>query len=156
MFKKLGVLIQKLIDYLGFLFSWDDILDTTDSMATILDAGLDYGEHILTQTETDVKSWLQTLKKTIKSRLPVLAQHDFPRAGVAGVHQQKTLPIQAADNGDNESVTEGVGCNWASYQLQHGGAMNIAALKKPPTKSKFHPILQPMSSPTARLIRRVC
>lgn len=116
-------------------------------MVTMLDAGLGYGEHLLTQTETDVKDWVQNLKKTIKTQLPVLAQHDFTPAGLAGNDQQKSLQMQATDNGGTNSVAEGVGCNWASYQLRYGGAMNIAALKKSSTKSKFHAFLQPISPP---------
>lgn len=135
-FKKLGVLLQKLIGFLGFLFSWDDILDTTDSMVTMLNAGLDYGDHILTQTDTDVKTWLQSLKKTIKAQLPVLTNYDFEGKGLAGKNRQKTPRIKAAEQEHEESVKAGVGCNWASYQLQYGGATSNATLKDSPTQSK--------------------
>ena len=112
-------------------------MDTIDSMVTMLDAGLGYGEHLLTRTETDIKNWVQNLKKTIKTQLPVLAQRDFSHPALAGNDQQKSLQMQATNDGDNNSVAEGVGCNWASYQLRYGGAINIAALKDSSTKGKF-------------------
>ena len=151
-FKKLGVLLQKLIDFLGFLFSWDDILDTTDSMVTMLNAGLDYGEQILTQSETDVKNWLQSLKKTIKAQLPGLANYDFGGTGLTGKEQQEAPRIQAAEQDHEESLKGGVACNWASYQLQYGGATSNATLKDSPIKSKAQPFLQPTSSIGDRLI----
>ena len=145
-FKKLGVLLQELIDFLGFLFSWDDILDTTDSMVTMLNAGLDYGEQILIQSETDVKNWLQSLKKTIKAQLPVLNKYNFGGTGLTNKDQQKAPRIQAAEQDHEESLKGGVACNWASYQLQYGGAASNASLKDSPIKSKAPPLLQPTSS----------
>ena len=144
-FKKLGVLFQKLIDFLGFLFSWDDILDTADSMVTMLNAGLDYGEQQLTQTETDVKNWLQNLKKTVKDQLPMLSKHDFKDTSLTRDDQLRSPQIGSTEQEHQESVEGGVGCNWASYQLQYGGSFTNGTMKSSSTKSNVHSLLQPFS-----------
>ena len=135
-FKKLGVLFDKLIDFLGFLFSWDDILDTTDSMVTMLNAGLDYGDQVLTQSDADVKKWLWDLKATILAQLPVLSGYDFKGTTLNGRDREEKLRIEAAEPKHEESIEGGVASNWASYQLQYGGALSNATLKDSPMKSK--------------------
>jgi hypothetical protein len=35
---------EKLVELAGFLFSWQDILDTKDTIKELLNAGLDYAE----------------------------------------------------------------------------------------------------------------
>ena len=150
MFKKLGALIQKLIDFLGFLFSWNETMDTTDSLATMLNAALNYGEKKVTKTETDVKKWLGDLKKLTKDQLSKLSQHDFKSTDSNERDQRKAPRIQAAEQERQDSVEGGVGCNWASYQLQYGGAATNATLRDSSTKSKVYKIPQHASSPCGR------
>lgn len=40
---KIGLGIQKLIDFVGFLFSWDDILATKNTISDLLTAGIEFG-----------------------------------------------------------------------------------------------------------------
>ncbi|KAI8663940.1 hypothetical protein NCS55_00900600 [Fusarium keratoplasticum] len=43
-FEKITVGVQRLIDFVGFIFQWGDILDTSDSIVASINAGLGYAQ----------------------------------------------------------------------------------------------------------------
>ena len=45
---------EKLKEYVGFLFAWDDILNTKDTVKTIINGFLTYGEAGVGQLENKV------------------------------------------------------------------------------------------------------
>ena len=133
---KVGVLLDKLIDFLGFLFNWDDVLDTTDSLTALLNAGLDYGERLLEQTEPNVKNWLENLKKMIKSQVTVIAAYGFGDVGADTKSQQKKQ-IRRSEQDSEAAVKGGVAYNWPSYQLTYGGAASSGTVNDSLSKSKL-------------------
>ncbi|KAB8204916.1 hypothetical protein BDV34DRAFT_225936 [Aspergillus parasiticus] len=60
-FKKVGAFIKDVIEFLGFLFGWGDILDTTDSIVAGFNAVLDH----------------EDLRDTLKEQLPILHDTDY-------------------------------------------------------------------------------
>ena len=61
MFNKLQVGWKDLKDYLGFLFGWDDIVNTKETIKLILNGFLSFGEADVGQLETNVNRSVQTL-----------------------------------------------------------------------------------------------
>jgi hypothetical protein len=129
-FKKLGTLIQDLIDFFGFLFEWDDILATTDSIATGFNAALDYGQQLLDKTEITVDSWLEELRTTLKAQLPALQNYGYDGTSKAPQTQSlKTEPSVKDVAADPDSdVKSGVTYNLSTYYFTYGGGTTNAVL----------------------------
>ncbi|KAK0757264.1 hypothetical protein N5P37_009982 [Trichoderma harzianum] len=131
-FKKLGVLLQDVIDFLGYLFNWDDILATADSITAGFNAALDYGQHLLDTTEITVDSWLEELRTTIKAQLPTLQNQDYDGASAApkSVKSKAALEMTAASNADetDQDVKSDVAYNWSTYYFTYGGGTTNAVL----------------------------
>ncbi|PNP58955.1 hypothetical protein THARTR1_01203 [Trichoderma harzianum] len=131
-FKKLGVLLQDVIDFLGYLFNWDDILATADSITTGFNAALDYGQHLLDTTEITVDSWLEELRTTIKAQLPALQNQNYDGASTApkSVKSKAALETTAASTADDtdQDVKSDVAYNWSTYYFTYGGGTTNAVL----------------------------
>ncbi|KAL7948582.1 hypothetical protein V8C42DRAFT_363071 [Trichoderma barbatum] len=124
-FKKLGVLMQELIDFLGFLFNWDDILATADSITAGFNAALDYGQQLLNTTEFTIDTWLEDLRTTIKAQLPTLQNHNYGGISNAPRSLKEKAPFEmaaaATTNDYDKDVKSDVAYNWATYYFTYGG-----------------------------------
>ncbi|KAH8802584.1 hypothetical protein F5884DRAFT_683783 [Xylogone sp. PMI_703] len=58
---KLG--IDKLIEFAGFLFAWDDIIQTKNTISSLLNTGLDYASSQIINAEAKVDQFFDNLKK---------------------------------------------------------------------------------------------
>lgn len=119
---QLGAAFDKIIDLLGFVFQWDDILVTTDSMVGLLNARLDYGQQKLGVLEGKAKAWIGDAKTQIKASLADLKNKKQAELG-------KVEPEAA--KGSEDGVSSSVAFNWVGYQLQHGGVATNTVIKKP-------------------------
>ncbi|KAL4984975.1 hypothetical protein BDW68DRAFT_193269 [Aspergillus falconensis] len=130
-FKKIGAFIQDIVEFLGYLFEWDDILDTTDSIAAGFNAALDYGEEKLASLDVDANKWLDEVKSNIISNLSALQENLYenspdgkktpaPRGGT------KPPNRDAGTLTDNLSAT--VSYNWSTYNFTYGGGLTNAVL----------------------------
>ncbi|KAI1415785.1 hypothetical protein F5Y13DRAFT_186641 [Hypoxylon sp. FL1857] len=122
-FEKLGAGLDKLIEYLGFLFEWDDILTTTDSLVTVLNAGLDYGQLKVRDLEKEAKSWIGEAKTEMKNALARIRSQNQEELG-----QVSTSDVSAKN--DNP-MKDSVAYNWVGYQIQHGGVVTNAVVTPP-------------------------
>ncbi|KAL7934280.1 hypothetical protein V8C35DRAFT_327196 [Trichoderma chlorosporum] len=131
-FKKLGVFFQDIIDYLGYLFSWGDILATADSITAGFNAALDYGQHLLDTTEITVDTWLEELRATIKAQLPALQNQNYNGASTASksLKSKAALETTAATTTDesDEDVKSDVAYNWSTYYFTYGGGTTNAVV----------------------------
>ncbi|UKZ82559.1 hypothetical protein TrVFT333_010350 [Trichoderma virens FT-333] len=129
-FKKLGVLMQDLIDFLGYLFNWDDILTTADSITTGFNAALDYGQHLLDTTEITVDTWLEELRTTIKAQLPTLQSNNYDGASIASKSLKSKVALETAATtttaNPDEDVKSDVAYNWSTYYFTYGGGTTNA------------------------------
>jgi hypothetical protein len=123
-FYHLGVAREDVIDYLGFVFDWEDTLVTADSMVAFLNAGLDYGNSKLSELEENAKTWISGMKTTVIDALQNLPNQ---------VQDQQLDPALHPDitsQGQNQ-LESSVIFNWVGYQLQHGGCATNAVIKPP-------------------------
>ncbi|RAL09112.1 uncharacterized protein BO97DRAFT_459557 [Aspergillus homomorphus CBS 101889] len=134
-FKKIGGFIQDLIEFLGFLFEWGDILDTTDSIAAGFNAALDYGEEKLATADIDAKAWLEDVRKQILSNLDSLQNNSYQGAGAGGNRKNVSAPRPKTGHSDkdNSSLTDDISAtvpyNWSTYYFTYGGGPTNAVLE---------------------------
>ncbi|KAM6529570.1 hypothetical protein FALCPG4_007700 [Fusarium falciforme] len=64
-FEKINVGMQKLIDFVGLIFQWEDVLDTSDSIVAFINAGLEYVQDQVSGLRAKEQQFMQTLKKTL-------------------------------------------------------------------------------------------
>jgi hypothetical protein len=109
-FNKILVAVEKLIEFIGFLFEWQDILQTADSIITFIDVGLSYGTSQIGGLRKAVDGYIQTLRDTVTN-----GKLKPPNTVTASDEQdsKSTLEMKAAQNG--------VAYNFGSYHMQHSG-----------------------------------
>lgn len=100
-----------MIDFVGFLFSWGDILDTADSIVAYLNAGLQYGEDQILALDKLATGWVDKLRAELKNK----AQPPNALANTTTAVSDPSASSQVDD------VQHGVGYNWSSYQMKHSG-----------------------------------
>lgn len=108
-FQKITVGLQKLIEFIGFLFSWGDILDTADSIVAFMNAGLNYAQDQVSGLKAQEQQFMQTLRNSVNNR----QAPETVAAGSESKDSEETDSMNATKNG--------VGYNWASYQVVYGG-----------------------------------
>ncbi|CAO3566975.1 unnamed protein product [Mortierella alpina] len=106
--------MDKIIQWVGFLFQWEDILSTHNSLVHVINNLFDVALTAFPEMEASVDGWFDNLKKNLpllKTSDPSLTQTYDPTS--ASKYADGTEPIIAALNTP--------GSNWSSYQLEHGG-----------------------------------
>lgn len=122
-FKKIGAVIKDVIEFLGFLFGWGDILDTTDSIVAGFNAALDHGKSVLDSQQNVVDDWLEDLRGNLKEQLPILQQNDYT-AALQNKELGKLLSgtgNPSDDNDDGDGLKQSVVFNWSTYNFTYGG-----------------------------------
>ncbi|KAK6526111.1 hypothetical protein TWF281_011148 [Arthrobotrys megalospora] len=119
--KKVKVALDKIIEFIGFLFNWTDILDTSDSIVAIITSGLDYGEQKVEDVEALAKSFFETSKDKIRNALGDLG-------GNTTAQQAGSEP---STQGNSSPSDTSVAFNWVGYQLEHNGCITNATMDVP-------------------------
>jgi hypothetical protein len=128
-FKKLGVLIKDIVDFFGYLFQWNDILETAEGIFAGFNAALAYGELLLDQSEFDVDSWLENLRATIKAKLPGLQNNSYDGSDQAFAElNEGNSAITRIGCSIQDDVKSGVAYNWSTYYFTYGGGTTNALL----------------------------
>lgn len=133
-FKKIGAIIKDIIEALGFLFGWGDILDTTDSIVAGFNATLDHGKTMLDSAEGTVHDWLETMGRTLKQQLPMLQEYEYER-GLENMALGKVL--SGSKQTDRDEVKDSVAYNWSAYNFTYGGGTSNAVLVDNVSKYAF-------------------
>ena len=124
-FNKIGAFIKDIIDVLGFLFGWGDILDTTDSIVAGFNATLDHGKTMLDSAEGTVHGWLETIRGTLKEQLPMLQKNEYKK-DMENKELGKVLSRSKQSDGDE--VKDSVAYNWSAYNFTYGGGTSNVVL----------------------------
>ncbi|GMG13227.1 unnamed protein product [Aspergillus oryzae] len=125
-FKKVGAFIKDVIEFLGFLFGWGDILDTTDSIVAGLNAALDHGKSVLESQHDTVHGWLEDLRETLKEQLPIL--HDTDYTAVLKNQELAKLLSGSSKLSDDDETKQSVVYNWSADNFTYGGGTTSAVL----------------------------
>ncbi|GIK05330.1 hypothetical protein Aspvir_009437 [Aspergillus viridinutans] len=119
-FQKITVGLQKLIDFLGFLFNWRDILNTADSIVSVMDSALDYSQGQVDGLKAQEQQIIENLGDAVKKRISPV---ETP-TGTELKDSKETLPMAA--------IKESVGYNWTSYQVAYAGVGTSGSIKDAP------------------------
>ncbi|KAF7539729.1 hypothetical protein G7Z17_g12369 [Cylindrodendrum hubeiense] len=139
-FRKLGALLKDIVEFLGYLFNWTDILDTADSISTSFNVALDYGQDLLSKSELNIDSWLEDLRTTIKNQLPGLQNNTYDGTQESPPRLESEPPSQfAGDGSDEDEVKSGVAYNWSTYYFTYGGGTTNAYLHDDEEKAEDSP-----------------
>ncbi|KAK3373917.1 hypothetical protein B0T24DRAFT_527345 [Lasiosphaeria ovina] len=118
---KVKIGIKKIIAFAGFLFGWDDMLQTADSFAALFNAGLALSRNKLSGLNRDTKPWIQTLRDAVTDSAWVEAE------GITDQEVKDDVPKDL-----KTEIVHGTPYNFSSYHLSHGGALSGATTKLTP------------------------
>jgi hypothetical protein len=99
---------------------------TTDSMVSLLNAGLDYGQKKLSVLEQNAKAWIGDAKTQLQEALADLKNKKQKELG-----KVKAEAAKVAAKGSEDTASSSVAFNWVGYQLQHGGVVTNTVIRKP-------------------------
>lgn len=88
--------MDKIIDFLGFVFSWDDTLETSDSIVAYVNAGSDYGQEQLALLDQTAQKWVKQLKDSMEDD----TRHDAPMVPISSetdYYSKDTSPRREAN-----------------------------------------------------------
>ena len=123
----MGAVIKDVIEFLGWLFGWGDILDTTDSIVAGFNAALDHGKALLDSPHDAVHDWLEKLRGKLKDQLPELQEHDYTE-----IMKNQELGKLFSGNrkqSDGDETKQSVVYNWSAYNFTYGGGTSSAVLE---------------------------
>lgn len=125
LFQEIGVLIDKLISWLGFLFDWDDILDTHKVLSNLaLQASGALGEGMAAAKGQIDAFFDELLGRFSQARTAVLASAGATSFKQAAQQSKTQSPPQAQAGSDTLYNTPGG--SFAFYQLQYGGVTGMS------------------------------
>jgi hypothetical protein len=130
-FAKITVGIKAIIDFVGYIFNWQDVLNTSDSIVTYLNVGLNYGQSKLADLDVDIKAWLQDAKAAVKK----LIQENRPDN--ITINGQTVNAMCGGSDNSSGKIQHGVAFNWSTYQMTHGGMVTSSTVSKPLTSGEL-------------------
>ncbi|KAG9758073.1 hypothetical protein KCU73_g4084, partial [Aureobasidium melanogenum] len=108
--EKVKVGWEKLVDFIGFIFNWDDILATKDTISATITAGFGYAAIKMDDLTAKADGFFTDLEKTVD---------EFGTK----IKLDKKLNEKAGDKDENEdNKTSSTSTTWASERLKNGGA----------------------------------
>jgi hypothetical protein len=109
--EKVKVGWNKLVDFVGFIFNWDDIKQTKNSISSTINAGFDYAGIKIDDVAVKVDGFFDGLERTIDQ---------FGD----GISAQKKISDKAAESSDPKSkdAQSSTQTTWAQERLKNGGA----------------------------------
>ncbi|KAK0542920.1 hypothetical protein OC846_006589 [Tilletia horrida] len=109
-FEKIKVGFNKLVEFVKFVFAWDDILDTRTILVRTVNFGIDGLSGLVNVFAGRADAWFEQLDQKIASMdTTALSKHS------AAIQK----PEQNAES-EAQKALDSPGGNWSGYQLQHG------------------------------------
>lgn len=146
--QQLEIGLEKLIDWLGFIFGWDDILKAHRIIVNATTKSLEYAEAQVANAETVVAGFFTQLRSSFDSLQPPTG----PNATSSVLSQTNNpTPTFPASESSQADYVRSPGGSFASYHLQHSGVLNATArptTTAPPTGNAlvdtFTQVLEPV------------
>jgi hypothetical protein len=121
--KTLGLDLKDMMDWLGFLFAWEDILRTHKVMTNVARQTLKYGESQIDYLKKEIHRSFDELIKMAENIKPVAGERGG--ANLKRESSSQNINAKLPENGKRtlEFITKSPGGNFGSYQLLYGGAL---------------------------------
>ena len=124
--KTLGIDLDKLIEWLGFVFDWDDIKATKQVFSSVINYTIEFGEKQIKKTEKQVDDFFVSIIKALKDKdnrkkMIESLQRARVHGGLlqAGQNQQTEAPDKSRKA--LEFVTKSPAGNLSNFALSHSG-----------------------------------
>lgn len=125
-FNKLKVTFEELIQWLGFLFEWDDIVTTHRVFVNLVNQAFDYAEGKLEGLEDVISNFFDKLEAQVKALEPMGGADGETNIKSGAAKLQSSVPSLAQD-GFN-FATNSPGGNYGNYHLMHGGVLDYTSV----------------------------
>lgn len=133
----IGIAIEKVVEWLGFIFCWDDILTTQAVLNNMALQTL----RMVEASVGNIKTTIDNAVEGITGDLPTLPDHpslELTFDKVVAQAQPRTENAQAA----NDFFTNSAGGNFINYQILHGGALSAPSAGRGSGDSSWTDLVQ--------------
>lgn len=124
--QQIAVTFEKLIDWLGFIFDWDDILTAHKIIVNVANKSFEFAEAKLVDAETIVANFFDTMKAQLGDLTPM---SNANASATVLSRSQNPAPDFTDSQKQQANYFKSPGGNFAKYHLQHSGVMTAT----PPT-----------------------
>jgi hypothetical protein len=145
--QQLEIGLEKLIDWLGFIFGWDDILQAHRIIVNATTKSLEYAEAQVSNAQTVVAGFFTQLRSSFDALQPPTGAN--ATASVLSQTNNPTPSFPASESSQADYLSS-PGGSFASYHVQHSGVLNATArpTAAPPTGNAlvdaFTQVLEPV------------
>ncbi|RYZ43770.1 MAG: hypothetical protein EOO71_02090 [Myxococcaceae bacterium] len=130
LFQQLAVLIEDIIQFLGFLFAWDDILATQKALETMAqDVVLALSARLKSEEPSIVAFFDDLISKWDGICTTALGLPDVTTQQVVAQTQAAQTPEQASAM---DCLTTSPGATFSTYQVSHGGIADSTSTESDP------------------------
>ncbi|MGF7048258.1 hypothetical protein J2T13_002765 [Paenibacillus sp. DS2015] len=145
--KTLGIDLDKLAKWVGFIFDWEDIKRVHRSLVHMANESLAFGESKINQIEGTVNTFFEQLKEAARKLAPI-AEGDQTIHSQQRVYQEQQSANKVKMLND---VHMSPGGNWGQYHLQHSGAAEVAG-KTAAVSDPIHSFVNDIIWPTLQSV----
>ncbi|KAG8992393.1 hypothetical protein FRB94_011625 [Tulasnella sp. JGI-2019a] len=104
--------IKSVVNFVKFIFNWEDIKTTANSISTMVNSFLDFGIEGVGRYKQKVDDWMDGMEKSLGKALDL----DLP----GGLGDKKVTPDEAANGETKTKDTTSPEVNTGNYHLQQG------------------------------------
>ena len=114
----LGIDLEKVIEWLGFIFNWGDMVKTHDVFVNVSNQFMKYGSVKIGEVEKRVNSFFEDMKRQARKLGPI-------QDGDKGLQseQDRLTEERSPKARDAAGFINTPSGNWANYQMLHGGVL---------------------------------
>lgn len=124
--KKIGIDVDKIIEWIGFLFDWDDILATQREIAQFTNQAITWSANSITGASQVLDSWFIDMTKKVQN---LTLPENFKQ--MKGSQNAATAQTRGGHSEKAQLALNTPGGNWCNYQVEHGGifSSSMTAMK---------------------------
>ncbi|KAI0915914.1 hypothetical protein AcV5_010466 [Taiwanofungus camphoratus] len=144
--EKIKVAFKNVINFFGFLFNWDDIKNTRDSIKIMFNAGLDYGSNFLSNNKSVVGKLFDGLEaQLLKSR-----DAPIPK----DIKERQEGPETSSTSKD--SATRSAPANIGSYHFSQAKSAEPAVIGVTDSLvTLYHDIIEPVLQGVSEAVQKI-
>ncbi|MCJ1398401.1 hypothetical protein MMC11_001599 [Xylographa trunciseda] len=114
----LGIQLPDLIKWLGFLFEWDDIMDTQKIVVKAINEMITLSIQEMPQITKTLNGWMQDLEKSATESF----NKDLPPPTASISGSNSNISTTASSDQTSTAARTSPGANWLNYQVKYGGS----------------------------------
>ena len=148
---------DELINWLGFIFNWDDIVTAHNIIVNVANKGFELAETKLGEAENTVADFFDNLKNQLGGLTPMTD----PNASLSVLSQsQNPAPGFSSSQKQQANYLKSPGGNFANYHLQHSGILTATPPKTSPASGNaivdvFTQVIEPIGKDIGKTVEDV-